>query len=40
MMRVNSLQPSDASERMHPSVEPVPSILKLHAEKPDREGER
>src|SRR5260221_639555 len=26
MMRVNSLLPSDASERMHPSAEPVPSM--------------
>ena len=26
MMRVNSLRPSDASERIHPFVEPVPSM--------------
>ncbi len=26
MMRVNSLLPSDASERIHPSVKPVPSM--------------
>ncbi len=26
MMRVNSLLPSDVSERIHPSGEPVPSM--------------